>query len=562
VIDTINEHSKPFVGMLHELAGGDQVIVGRQVAVSQMVDAFGQHGHRFDYALFCPSRQVADMADWLGERRRIRVRDRVELATAAGEPPLAWHDMQLDMHAPFAIREGLRGAYPVTVSHHTLSYKRLLHDAFLRLLLADTRSYDAIVCTSTGARQATRRIVEDVADAFNNRYGTTLAYRGRYELVPLATDIERFRPSSQAAARASFDLPQDAFVLLWVGRMSIVDKADLLPLVDAFEELVRRNPTRRLMLVCAGTQRHDEQFGEIVTQYAARSSLAGAVRVLTDDAEYGARLPELYATADVFVSPVDNLQESFGITPIEAMACGIPQVVADWNGYRDTVVEGETGFLVPTTWAACDAELVEAALFTEEDFEHLALSQAVAVDMRRLVAAVQALIDDSALAEAMSRASRARAESHYGWAAVVTQLERLWTELAADAARERSVHPRPALDRDYATLRFSHVFAGHPTELLDDGHAFRLTDRGRGLFSDDASLPSHYNLQFRYLDLELLQRLLVAFARSEDTGEALTVVRMVSVLGGDDPSPLRRSRILRHLLWLLKYGYLRKSRES
>lgn len=557
MIDTINENTKPFVGMLHELAGGDQVIVGRQVAVSQMIDAFEQHGHRYDYALFCPSRQVADVAHALGERRRIRVRDRIELASAA-EPPLAWHDTQLNMHAPFAIRERLRGAYPVTVLHHTLSYKRLLHDAFLRLVLADTRSYDAIVCTSTAARQVARRIVDDVADAFNDRHGTTLAYRGRYELVPLATDVERFRPSSKTVARASFDLPQGAFVLLWVGRMSIVDKADLLPLVDAFEELVRKNPTRRLMLVCAGTQRQGEQFGEMVAQYAARPSLAGAVRVLTDDAEYGPRLPELYATADVFVSPVDNLQESFGITPIEAMACGIPQVVADWNGYRDTVLDGETGFLVPTTWADCDADLVAAELLTEEDFEHLALAQAVAVDMRRLVAAVQTLIDDSALAEAMSRASRARAESRYSWAAVVLQLERLWTGLAVDAARKRSAHLRRAPDRDYATLRFAHVFAGHPTELLDDRSAFRLTDRGRGLLGDDASLPLHYNLQFRYLDLELLQRMLVGFARSEATGEALAVARIVSVLNGNDPSPFRRSGILRHLLWLLKYGYLRR----
>jgi hypothetical protein len=137
----------------------------------------------------------------------------------------------------------------------------------------------------------------------------------------------------------------------------------------------------------------------------------------------------------------------------------------------------------------------------------------------------------------------------------------LWTELAADAAREPPVNPRPRLDRDYATLRFSHVFAGHPTELLDDGTPFRLTDRGRGLFSDDASLPTHYNLQFRYLDLELLQRLLVAFARSEDAGETLTVARVIRVLGGVDPSSSRRSRILRHVLWLLKYGYLRKSSE-
>src|SRR3546814_3034291 len=55
-----------------------------------------------------------------------------------------------------------------------------------------------------------------------------------------------------------------------------------------------------------------------------------------------------WAAADVFVSLSDNIQESFGITPVEAMAAGLPCIVSDWDGYRDTVVDGETGILVPT----------------------------------------------------------------------------------------------------------------------------------------------------------------------------------------------------------------------
>src|SRR5438045_9025590 len=87
-------------------------------------------------------------------------------------------------------------------------------------------------------------------------------------------------------------------------------------------------------------------------------SLSKHVRLLdtpSDKTKYA-----LTAAADVFVSPGDSLQESFGITPIEAMACGIPQVVADWNGYRDTVSYGETGFFVPTYWTNCDSEVADS----------------------------------------------------------------------------------------------------------------------------------------------------------------------------------------------------------
>ena len=46
------------------------------------------------------------------------------------------------------------------------------------------------------------------------------------------------------------------------------------------------------------------------------------------------------AASDMALSLVDCLQETFGLTPVEAMASGLPAVVSDWNGYRDTVVEG------------------------------------------------------------------------------------------------------------------------------------------------------------------------------------------------------------------------------
>ncbi len=59
-----------------------------------------------------------------------------------------------------------------------------------------------------------------------------------------------------------------------------------------------------------------------------------------------------WAAADVFVSLSDNIQESFGITPVEAMAAGLPCLVSDWDGYRDTVVHGETGFRIPDLVAA------------------------------------------------------------------------------------------------------------------------------------------------------------------------------------------------------------------
>src|SRR5262249_12239318 len=65
-----------------------------------------------------------------------------------------------------------------------------------------------------------------------------------------------------------------------------------------------------------------------------------------------ARRRDLLAASDIFVSFSDNIQETFGISIVEAMAAGLPVVASDWDGYRELVTHEVTGFLVPTSWPA------------------------------------------------------------------------------------------------------------------------------------------------------------------------------------------------------------------
>ena len=533
--------------MFHELEGHGNVVVGRQIAVEQFLGALSEFGQSYDYVLYPPARHAPALKAHLALAPRVSIGDRAELAPEAEFA--AWHELQLECFLPFALRDQIGGRYPITVVHHTVSYKEYLHDQFLRLLLAEPQPHDAFVCTSTAARDAIANIVDSVADAFNERYGTKLHYRGRYEVIPLGTDVEHFKPLDQREARARFDLADDDFVLLWIGRLSLIDKCDLLPLIDAFAELVQKNSGRSLTLVCAGTQRPGEQFGDVLQDYARGAGVGDRVRIITDQKQYAPWMPELYSAADVFVSPVDNVQESFGLTPVEALACGVPQVVSDWSGYRDTVVDGHTGFLVPTYWAACHGELDDMALLTEPSFDHLVLASSVAIDSRALIAAVQRLIDDPELRRSMSRAPRERAVEHYSWAGVITRYEALWSELAA-GAKEVSARPR-----SYALPNYGRFFAGFPTRHLSESCAIRLTDRGRALLHEP-EFPCHYNAQFRYLDLSILKRIIAGLVRFDAKDEALDVGRVVAVLTRKDPRPHADDIVLRHLMWLLKYGFV------
>src|ERR1700676_1499624 len=105
----------------------------------------------------------------------------------------------------------------------------------------------------------------------------------------------------------------------------------------------------------------------------------------------------LLASADVLLSPSDSVQESFGLTPIEAMSSGLPQIVADWDGYRDTVVDGEPGFRVPTYWTDCSGDLRDTGTISGWTFDHLCLGQSVAIDISKMCERIQLLADNEDL---------------------------------------------------------------------------------------------------------------------------------------------------------------------
>ncbi len=543
----------PTVGLFHRLPEQHGVVVGRKVAIGETIEALGKHAAHHRFALFCDTRERAQAQAALAPHKlAAAVRDKRELLRIDELGIRAWHDTDFDTYTPFALRARAKMPFPITLGHHTLSYKELLHDAVLRLLLAKAHPYDAVICTSTAARRTLEELVAHVADGFEAEHGVRLSYPGRYDVIPLAVDTERYQPLDRATARERFHIDPSAFVMLWVGRLSILDKADLLPVLHAFAELRASHPGKRLMLICAGTERPGERFGQAIGDFAQHLKLGHDVRVMTEGASFMPQKQYLYAAADVFISPIDNIQETFGITPVEAMAAGIPQIVSDWNGYRDTVVHGETGFLLPTYWARCQGEMDAGSLLTSSPFDHLALAQSVAVDMRAFVEAVKRLLSEPALLETMGKRSRERAVELYSWPKVVARHEALWAELSEEA----SLNPAPQRDgARYARPDYGRAFAHFATKILDDDTQLRLTPLGRSLCRGEVSMPTHYIEQWQYLDLNVVKRIVGGLIRSDETGERLSLGRIVAVMSKKSGDALVHDFIVRHAMFLVKYGY-------
>src|SRR4029077_15034949 len=101
------------------------------------------------------------------------------------------------------------------------------------------------------------------------------------------------------------------------------------------------------VLVIAG-QAHTEAMMALF-----RSGLATFcpdVRTVFVDGKDAGAYRGAWAGADLFISLADSIQETFGITPLEAMAAGLPALVSDWDGYKDTVRDGLDGLRI-RTWA-------------------------------------------------------------------------------------------------------------------------------------------------------------------------------------------------------------------
>ena len=190
------------------------------------------------------------------------------------------------------------------------------------------------------------------------------------------------------------------------------------------------------------------------------------------------RAPEnrrsVWHAADVFVSPSDNIQETFGLAVLEAMASGLPVVASDWNGYRDLVEHGKTGFLVPTAMVTSATATATARLLIGElDYDHFLAecSQATTVDIPAMSTALSKLLDDPELGRRMGAAGRDRAIERFAWRKVVSAFEELWLNQNIERAAQARASAAPSrwLGRQGPAAYPSPelTFAGYPTRRLD-----------------------------------------------------------------------------------------------
>jgi glycosyltransferase involved in cell wall biosynthesis len=414
-IALISDHASPLA------APGSIDCGGQNVYVAHLARELAQSGCRVD---------VFTRRDAIGQKQLVRWRDNIRVINVPAGPAHHVPKEHLLPHvqafARFVTRFARQQAEPYDIVHANFFMSGMVAQHLKQVLgLPFVITFHALGLVRRLAQgeadgfppararieamlmqEAGRIIAECPQDRLDmeSLYGAAPA---RIVVAPCGFDPDELWPLDQDAARALLGLERGRFTVLQLGRM--VPRKGVDTVLEALA-LLRAQGIDAQLLVVGGDPapgRRDAPELDRLRLLAARLGVAADVHFTGRQPRERLRL--YYNAADVFVTT--PWYEPFGITPVEAMACARPVVGAAVGGIKSTVVDGETGYLVPPRDP-----------------------QAVAMRLSALHASPQ-------LARTLGEAGLRRAWRHYTWRRVARQVAGVYAAVLSEAAQAPS---RPA----------------------------------------------------------------------------------------------------------------------
>ena len=248
----------------------------------------------------------------------------------------------------------------------------------------------------------------------------------RVVIIPSAVNTTVFHPVPQAEARQRIGLAQDAFVVVYVGRM--LPRKDVRNVVRGVAQLIQDCakqtatygtvfPPIHLLLVGGETTEPDIHA---TPELGVLQQLVTELGITEQVSFVGKRQQDVlytyYSAGDVAVTT--PWYEPFGLTPLEGMACGRPVIGSAVGGITYTIADGETGFLVPPR------------------------------DPQALADRLYQLLTEPDLCTRMGQAARVRVERDFTWETVAKRTSELYESILA-AQKQRALTLQSSL---FATL--------------------------------------------------------------------------------------------------------------
>jgi D-inositol-3-phosphate glycosyltransferase len=253
---------------------------------------------------------------------------------------------------------------------------------------------------------------------FGHREAVNAGFRGPRHIIPHGLDTRQFRPVDRSVARRLLELPvpENAFIVGNVNRNQPRKRLDLT--LQYFAQWVQQHqvPDAYLLLHCA-KQDVGWDLESVARYYGIGNRLlftgGGHIRDSVDSS----MLPLIYSALDVQVST--TLGEGWGLTTMEGMACGVPQIVPAWAALGE--------WATPALKVPCPITLVHPEINTV----------GAVADKDAFVSALQELYTDAGRRRQIARQSvRFARQNRFHWDVIAHQMENVLEQVIQSGARK------------------------------------------------------------------------------------------------------------------------------
>lgn len=246
---------------------------------------------------------------------------------------------------------------PFVVTFHALGHIRRIHQGD-----NDRFPKERIAIEERAVREASMIIAECPQD----RDDLITYYHApvdKISIIPCGVNTAEFYPIAKATARSLLGLPQHDCILLQLGRM--VPRKGVDNVIAALAKVHCERRKVRLLIVGgdADTTTELQRLQQLAAELDVKDRVLFAGQKSREELKY------YYAAADLFITT--PWYEPFGITPLEAMACGTPVIGSNVGGIKFSVAEGKTGALVPPRDADALAAKISSLLRSPAALEEM-----------------------------------------------------------------------------------------------------------------------------------------------------------------------------------------------
>lgn len=244
------------------------------------------------------------------------------------------------VHSHYATSYGMLGAYsgyrPLIIScwgSDVMNFpnKSFLHKIFLKKIL---RRADLLLATSPTIQEYIKKIINK-----------------QVYIIPFGIDTGKFSPRH---VKPMF--PRGTIVISAIKSLEKIYCIDIL--IKAFNIIKKRNPHLPLKLLLVGGGSQEDAMRKLVTGLQMKNDVVFTGKVAHEETPYYHNL------TDIFVNISEH--ESFGVSVLEAMACGKVVIASDTGGLKDLVKHEVTGLLVPVKNIERTAEAIECLIKDNE----------------------------------------------------------------------------------------------------------------------------------------------------------------------------------------------------